>query len=93
MCHRETNRQSEACLNAKKPKYQKVRIQKSRVKTEWTAFFMLNASIIRHEFVTKKQTVNSKFYEELVKRFVARVQRFRPQFQENGSWYILPYDA
>jgi hypothetical protein len=37
------------------------------------------------EFVPEKQTVNGKFYEEVIKRLIARVHRIRPEFQESGS--------
>jgi hypothetical protein len=49
-----------------------------------TAFYDAKGSIHR-EFVLKKQTVNGKFYKEAIKRLIARVQRFRLQFQESGS--------
>jgi hypothetical protein len=35
-----------------------------------TAFFNAKG-IIHHEFVPEKQTVNSKFYEEVIKRLIA----------------------
>jgi hypothetical protein len=35
-----------------------------------TAFFDANG-IIHHESVPEKQTVNSKFYEEVIKRLIA----------------------
>jgi histone-lysine N-methyltransferase SETMAR len=66
----------------------KVRIQKSRVKTMLAAFF--DAKGINHnEFVPEKQTVNSKFYKEVIKRLIAPFHRFRPEYQESGSWYAL----
>jgi hypothetical protein len=56
---------------------QKVRMQKSRVRTMLTAFFDAD-SIIHHEFVQGKQTVNGKYYKEVIKRLIARVHRLRP---------------
>jgi transposase len=41
----------------------------------------------------KKQTVNGKFYKEVIKRLIARVHRVRPVFQESGSWYLLHDNA
>jgi hypothetical protein len=41
------------------------------------------------EFVPEKQTVNGKFYKEVITRLIARVHRIRPEFQESGSWYLL----
>jgi hypothetical protein len=57
-------------LSTKKPKAQKVRMQKSRVKTMLTAFFGAEG-IIHHKFVPEKQTVNSKFYKVVIKRLIA----------------------
>jgi hypothetical protein len=45
------------------------------------------------EFVPGEQTVNGKFYKGVIKRLVARVHLFRPEFQESGSWYLLQDNA
>jgi hypothetical protein len=37
----------------------------------------------------KKQTVNGRFYEDAIKRLIARVHRVKPELQESVSWYIL----
>jgi hypothetical protein len=66
-------------------------MQKSPVKTMLTALFMLG--IIHHEFVSERQTVNGKFYKEVIKRLIARVHRVRPEFKGSGSWYILHDNA
>jgi hypothetical protein len=71
---------------------QKVRMQKSWVKSMLTTFFDAKV-IILHEIVTEKQTVNSKFYEEAIKRSITRVHRDKPEFQESGSWYLLHNNA
>jgi hypothetical protein len=84
----ETKRQSANGWSPKKPKAQKVRTQKSRVKTILTAFFMLKVSFVIN-LCRKKQTVNGKFYKEVIKRLVARVHRVKPEFQESWSWYLL----
>jgi hypothetical protein len=39
--------------------------------------------------VPEKQIVNGECYKEVIKRFIARVHRVRPEFQESGSWYLL----
>jgi hypothetical protein len=39
--------------------------------------------------VPEKQTVNGKFYKEVIKRLIARVHLVRPEFQESGSWCLL----
>jgi hypothetical protein len=41
----------------------------------------------------EKQTVNGKFYKKMVKTAIARIYRFRPEFQERGSWYLLHDNA
>jgi hypothetical protein len=49
-----------------------------------TAFFYAKG-IIHHEFVLEKQTVNNKFYKEVIKILITRVHCIRPEFQESGS--------
>jgi histone-lysine N-methyltransferase SETMAR len=67
-------------------------MEKYRVKTMLAP--LLGAKvIIRHEFVPGKQTVNGKFYKSVMKRLIARVHRVRPEFQENGSWFLLHDNA
>jgi hypothetical protein len=57
---------------------QKLRLQKSGVKTMLTVFFDTKC-IIRHEFMVEKQTAIGKFYKEIIK--------------ESGFWYILHDNA
>jgi hypothetical protein len=64
---------------------QKVRMQKSRVKTTLNAFF----EGIHHKFVPEKQSVHGKFYKDVIKRLITRVHSVRPEFQESGSWHLL----
>jgi hypothetical protein len=45
--------------------------------------------IIHHKFMPGKRTVNGKFYNEMIKKLIARVHCIRPEFEENGSWYLL----
>jgi hypothetical protein len=59
-------------------------MQKSRVKTMLTSFFYCKG-IINHEFVPETQTVNGKFYKEVIKRSIARVHSIRLEFYESGS--------
>jgi histone-lysine N-methyltransferase SETMAR len=49
--------------------------------------------IIPHEFVPEKQTVNGRFYKQLIKRLIAQVHHVRPEFQGSGSWYLLHDNA
>jgi histone-lysine N-methyltransferase SETMAR len=64
-------------------------MQKLWLKTMLTEFFDAKG-IIHHVFVPGNQTVNGKFYKEVIKKLNARVHRARPEFQESGSWYLLP---
>jgi hypothetical protein len=88
----ETKLHSATWLSLKKPKSQKVRMQKSRVKTMLTALFDAKG-IIHHEFVPEKQTVNGKCYKEVIKGLLARALRVRREFLESGSWYLLHDNA
>jgi hypothetical protein len=67
-------------------------MQKSRVKTMLTALFYAKC-IIHHECMPGNHTVNGKFYKETIKGLIARVHRVRPEFQENGPWYLLHDNA
>jgi hypothetical protein len=71
---------------------QKVTLQKLGVKPMLPAFFDAKG-IIHHKLVLEKQTVNGKFYKEVIKRLIARVHGVRPEFQESGSWYLLHDNA
>jgi hypothetical protein len=88
----ETKRQSATFLSPKKPKAQKVRMQKLRVKTMLTAIFYVKG-IIHHKSVPEKQAVNGEFHKEAIERLIGRVHRVRPEFQEGGSWCVLHDNA
>jgi hypothetical protein len=45
--------------------------------------------IIRRKFVPEKQTVNGKFYKEIIKIPIVTVHCVRPEFQESGFRYLL----
>ena len=44
--------------------------------------------IICKEFVPAGQTVNSAFYEEVLKRLLRRIHRFRPGLHRTGQWML-----
>jgi hypothetical protein len=71
---------------------QEVRMKKSRVKRRVAAFSDAKC-IIYHDSAAEKQTVDGKFCEVMIKRFIARVHRVRTEFQESGSWYHLDDSA
>jgi hypothetical protein len=49
-----------------------------------TAFFDAR-SIIHHELLAEKHTVNGKFDKEIIKKLIARVHRVGPECQVSGS--------
>jgi len=63
------------------------RQQKSKVKTMLIAFD--SNGIIHKAFVPAGQTVNSAFYEEVLKRLLRRIHRLRPQLRRTGQWMLL----
>jgi len=70
------------------PRPKNSRLQKSKVKTTLIAFFDSD-SIIHKEFVPAGQTVNSAFYEEVLKRLLRRIHRVRPGLHRTGQWMLL----
>jgi transposase len=66
---------------------------KNRGWEQCSPHFFYAKGIIHHEFVSEKQTVNGKFYKEVIKRLIARVHCVRPEFQESWSWYLLHDNA
>jgi hypothetical protein len=80
----ETNARMQLGLSPTKPKAQKVRMRISWAKTMLTVFFDA-VGIIHREFLPEKQTVNGKFYKEVIKRLITRVHHLRPKLQESGS--------
>jgi hypothetical protein len=45
---------------------------------------------MHHEFVPEKQTVNGKFYKEVLKRLMVLVHSVS---EESASWYFLHYNV
>jgi hypothetical protein len=52
-------------------------------------FFFCKHGVIQKEFVREKQTVNSAFYVEFIRRPLKRISRLRPQFRAEGSLFLL----
>jgi hypothetical protein len=71
---------------------QKVRMQKSRVKIMLSAFFMLKVSFIMNLCRTK-QTVNGRFYKEVIERLISRIHRVRPEFGKVGPGMFCTTNA
>jgi len=55
--------------------------------------FFDSDNIIHKEFVPVGQTVNSAFYEEILKRLLRRVHRVRPGLHRTGQWMLLHDNA
>lgn len=87
-----TKRQSSAWLSPGVPRPQKVRQQKSKVKTMLIAYFDAKG-LIHHEYVPPNQTVNAAYYVEVLKRLRRRIQRVRPEYKQPGSWTLLDDNA
>ena len=49
--------------------------------------------IIHKEFVPVGQTVNSAFYEEVLKRLLRHIHRVRPEMHRTGQWMLLHDNA
>ncbi|XP_056639027.1 uncharacterized protein LOC130446672 isoform X1 [Diorhabda sublineata] len=72
----ETKRQSSEWHTPASPRPKKGRMSKSKVKTMLIVFIDIKG-IVHHEFVPPGQTVNAKFYVEVLKRLKRRVNRVR----------------
>jgi len=55
--------------------------------------FSVSDSIIHKEFVPVGQTVNSAFYEEVLKRLLRHIHRVRPGLHRTGKWELLHDNA
>jgi hypothetical protein len=49
--------------------------------------------ISNYGYLPEKQTVNAKFYKEVIKSLITQVHCIRPEFQESGLWYLLHDNA
>jgi len=58
----------------------------------WIAFFDSDG-IIHKEFIPAGETVNSAFYEEVLKRLLRRIHRVRPELHRTGQWILLHDNA
>ena len=55
--------------------------------------FFDSKGLIHREFVPNGQTVNAKFYLEVMKRLMHRIRRIRPEYRLPGSWTLLHDNA
>jgi len=49
--------------------------------------------IIHKAFIPVGQTVNSTFYEEVLKRLLRRIHRVRPELRRTEHWMLLHDNA
>ena len=55
--------------------------------------FFYSNGLIHRKFIPTGQTVHGDFYFAVMKRLVARIARIRPQYREQGSWWLLHDNA
>jgi len=94
-CHQfdpESKRQLMEWRSPSSPRPKKSRLQKSKGKTLLIAFFDSDG-IIHKEFVPAGQTMNSAFYEEVLKQLLWRIHRVRPELHRTGQWMLLHDNA
>ena len=73
-------------------KRQKVRLQKSNVKTMLVCFYN-NKGINHHEFVPEGQTVTQIFYLSALEHLWKWIRPVRPEYSTPGSWFLLHDNA
>ena len=73
-------------------KAEKVRFQKSRVRTMLVIFFYWQG-IIHNEFFPESKTINAGYYKGVMERLLNRIRRFRPGMCEFGDWFLLHDNA
>ena len=88
----ESKRQSMDWRSPSSPRPKNSRRQKFKVKTMFISFFDSDG-IIHKEFVPAGQTVNSAFYEEVLKQLLGRIHRVRPELHRIGQWMLLHDNA
>ena len=55
--------------------------------------FFDSDGVIHKEFVPAGQTVNSVFYEDVLKRLLRRIHRVRSELHRTGQWMLLHDNA
>ena len=85
----ETKKQSMQWVEKGGSRPKKARMSKSKIKSLLIAFYD-SKGLVHHEFVPQGQTVNAKFYLEVLERLRKRVVRIRPELARNG--WILHHD-
>jgi len=79
--------QSSQWKSADSPRPKKARQVRSKVKVMLTVFFDMEG-IVHYKYVPQGQTVNQKFYLQVLKRLRLAVSRKRPQKRAAGAWTL-----
>jgi histone-lysine N-methyltransferase SETMAR len=83
----ETKQQSSQWKSPNSPRPKKVRQVRSNVKSMLIFFFYI-IGIVHKEFLPPGQTVNGKFYCEVLKRLRESIRRKRPDKWKNNNWFL-----
>jgi transposase len=65
----------------------KARKSRSKIKTMLIIFFDIRG-VVHHEYILASQTVNAKFYVEVLKRLRERVRLARPELWTENAWIL-----
>lgn len=88
----DTKRQSEQWKSKGEPKPQKLRFQKSRIKTMLITFYD-SKGVVHKEFVPEGETVNGEFYLGVLHRLWSRIVRVRPEYPAGKQLFLLHDNA
>jgi hypothetical protein len=83
----ETKRQSKHWKTSTSPRMKKARMSKSKAKAMMIVFFNIR-DVIMIEWVPEGQTVNQKYYLEVLTKLRERVRKKRPELWKNKSWIL-----
>ena len=83
----ETKQQSTQWKTPSSPRPKKARQVRSNIKSMLIIFLDIRG-IVHKEFVPPGQTVNGKFYCEVLRRLRENVRRKRPEMWKNGNWLL-----
>lgn len=83
----ETKQASSQWKTPSSPRPKKARQVKSKIKTMIIVFFDVRG-IVHREFVPPGETVNQKFYLDVLRRLREDVRRKRPELWQAGDWFL-----
>jgi hypothetical protein len=83
----ENKQQSSQWKSSNSPRPKKARQVRSNVKSMLIVFFDIQG-IVHKEFVPPGQTVNGKFYCEVLKRLGEGIRRKRPDKWKKNNWFL-----